>query len=267
MQFEAEAMKANCLEQLVFDIAPLDLAGVAVYVITESPAELLSPTWLGLYSRFTDLVAKDCLVAAGRWCGRGIALLVNTGEIRKILFEQVDDDPDLLEKLVHQRTLAVVLHELIHAIIEHRDTPYGHEADARKAQQAVRRFCELSNDDIDDLQTNYPPWYPHDSQWIRIMMHVAYRAERLGHRVPISLLMDSIRFAISSPWLYRNAIGNEPKRLRDLSFAQILDIQPPDAFAKTWRNDVERWVDAEPDGYEHHTLAAMRVFSSPLAEM
>lgn len=208
------------------------------------------------------MALKAWLIEHDRWQGRGYALIINDELIRDVRREQIGDDadkePGLLAQLCDQMIVATLVHELAHRL--EYTCPYI-ESDELRAVELTETYCRTS--ERLSIESQLPSWLHHDARWVRIVLHCQYRAAQLGHRIPLSLLIDSQRFELSSPYKYKTAIGDEPQRLVNESFEQIRSVRPPIEFVRTWDDDVQRWFTAQPDERTDLSLAAMRVFSNP----
>jgi len=222
-------MTPSQAERLARAIAPKDLGCLPLYLVFASqnlPAELLPQGAAGYAGRRLDLALRPWL--GKRWEGRGLALVVNDMAIRA--------EEGLTPDLADQRIMATVCHELAHCLSRPPDlteaTPeaVATQADYLAAWSATTREA-----------TPTAPWLGHCGQWLRLLLHVAWRAERSGYSVPLSLAVGWRTLGLTSPWRYRTELAGEPEALASLSFADIRAIQPPQGFADCWRNDVDRW--------------------------
>jgi len=103
------------------------------------------------------------------------------------------------------------------------------------------------------------PWRRHEWRFIRIALHLAYRATRAG--VPLTPLdvFDAAGYGLSPTWKYVAALGDEPERMASLDFTAIRVAPVPTAFAAVWRRDLLRWLlPAKSREQLSETLAACR---------
>ena len=162
-----------------------------------------------------DIPLRDALVQQGRWRGPGLCIVF-------MEFSRVFDD-----------MLGILLHELAHGLPARKffdaiDTPV-----IRALHYA--RAVEWANDTSPDTDT-------HGIDFVRACLHLHFRAVWHGHRTipPNRLCFAGANYEMSSDYHYRQAIGDEPSRMLDATFSEILAAEPPAAFSDLWRADLER---------------------------
>lgn len=219
--------------QLCQEIAPTDLAGVPVYVVPVSalPDDFgTAEACIGATSPSLDLYLQSTLGSA--WRGRGPAMIIND-----LVIETDWRAPEDC-KLVF---LLSVLHELAH-ILE-RDQPYRERPDARPERLTWETLLLAQTvAEPEPLDLRIPPYAQHGDSFIRTCIHVAYRACLLDVYARPSGLCAGARYGLSPACLYAEALGDEPERLAEASFREILARPPPDAFAALWNQDVADWL-------------------------
>ena len=90
------------------------------------------------------------------------------------------------------------------------------------------------------------PYFGHEEQFIRIALHLHYRAALAGVDTIPNLLCAGRRYCLSHAHRYIEAIGDEPADLLELPFAEISRSPPPEAFIALWLNDVSRYLECCP---------------------
>ena len=83
-----------------------------------------------------------------------------------------------------------------------------------------------------------PAYWGHGEAFIRIVLHLSYRAKRIGVEVPPSAMFVAHRYGLSHTSDYQDDLDDEPERCIDLSFRDILTQAPPPGFSQRWARDV-----------------------------
>jgi hypothetical protein len=228
-------------EALCRAVAP-DLARGPLYVLlrSELSAELrVGHGLLGLTTRHLDLILRPTLERLGRWCGRGPAMLIDPAALAA---GSAHRDRSARWRAFKPAFLGIVLHELAHVL--DADLTSGPEPDPDLVVFARLAFEAELKGTIEP--TNGPgtaiPWRRHEWRFIRIALHWAHRATRVG--VPLTPLdvFDAAEYGLSPTWEYAAALGDEPERMASLDFAAIRSAAVPAAFAGVWRRDLLRWL-------------------------
>ena len=243
----SDATTAGQLETLFRRIAPADLGSRPCYVCLAStmPGDLRpGAEVLGYQSAMLDLSFRQWLTDSGRWRGRGPAVVVNDTAIREAAEALGGDDAGLVAELYRTRVHAVTLHEIAHALA----TAFDLRALPVEIADTVERNSRSAVADWiagrDDKPADPPPhWIGHEAAYIRAILHVAARAERLGVAKPAdNLLFCSSNYSLSGLWCYRAALAGEIDAFdSSLSFADLRGCDPPKAFVELWRDDLHRW--------------------------
>ena len=140
----------------------------------------------------------------------------------------------------NQAFCGIVLHELAHVLM--RPVPFKPRPDAEPAKIVFESLV------IGHAVATEPPVMP--------------RSSRLPATKPVSSASPSTcgigrtgrhacsacfcyfagnQYGLSHPNRYREAIGDEPARLADMSIRNILDTPYPEAFWRLWTTDLARW--------------------------
>lgn len=228
------------LAELAKTIAP-ELRSAPLYVVDADssglPAEFMLYGCHGLYSPWFDVGLSSWLRDRGEWRGRGPAVLLNTGSLRREAADDAGGDQALADELYPGRLLATFVHEVAHVLELPADrTEYVDlRAASREATAALRTYhvtdCEPS-----------APWIGHDATWVRLLCHVVYRVETLtGLPLPGPWLCDPHRYRLSLFGNYQFTLADEPERLQDQTFETIKAGAPPAEFISLWRSDVLAW--------------------------
>jgi hypothetical protein len=106
---------------------------------------------------------------------------------------------------------------------------------------------------VEWLRTDNPPdplrprWSPgHDQNFLRILLHLWWRAAMLGHFTTPGDIFDGANYDVSPVIFYWTSLASEPVRMQGATFAEILATPPPEDFDTLWRGDLTRWLDRNP---------------------
>jgi hypothetical protein len=162
------------------------------------------------------------LIDDGKWKGRGAMIVICQPE--------------------HEHLKGILLHELGHVL------PVGspREDSEPSADEIAMELSMVQKwADLPEVEraNDHRPWWPHhDDAFIRRVLHLHYRAERLGHDAPgRTLCIAGEYYGLSPPACYHRALGDEPARLSALSFREIEEIEQPKEFSQLFAADVQRW--------------------------
>lgn len=143
-----------------------------------------------------------------------------------------------------QSLMGIVLHEVAHLLpfvppSEVEATPTTVEAELCLMQRLVK----LAPDD-----SLLPPWgFWHAADFNRRVLHLQARAALKGYEIPLpALCFAGQRYAQSGAWKYRNALGDEPARMLNHTFAEIEAQLAPDEFTKLFDGDAAYWRKHNP---------------------
>jgi hypothetical protein len=130
--------------------------------------------------------------------------------------------------------LAYVLHELAHIL----DRPALYD-DRTGVDPAKLRFESLVIVNVTQrpARDDIPLYFGHEAGFIRIALHLCYRAERPGVSIHPCAICAGYRYGLSSAVLYQEALGDEPQRCADMLLRDILAAKPPHAFSSLWCDD------------------------------
>ncbi len=269
------ATTAGQLETLFRRIAPADLGGHPVYITFASelpePQRPPSYTW-GLTGPILDLSLRRWLEAESRWRGRGLAIVLQDLAIRKEASELSAGDRSFSDELYRARLFATAAHELAHALSRPLDLVIPPKEIEREvcesAEAALTSFAKVTEAEADE-PSDLPPWAGgHDAMFVRILVHVLDRAEKItGQRIPTSLAFPHRRYELSILEGYRRALAPEIVAFdRWLTFSDLRLCVPPKAFCELWRDDCRCWWQStrDQDATLGFYVEALRPFMSVL---
>jgi len=193
-----------------------------------------------------DLAGRDGLRRAGRWDGRRPAVALNRQFIAQLARERAEHPSRL--------TLAVSIHEAAHAL-DNPEPYYSEPAGSSERQGRITKLALTLKPP--GIVTAACPWFGHGPRWWRLLLHIAWRAERLtGINLPPAMLSLG-RYELPPPAVIRRAFGSEPHRFRHLSIEAIKARAYPRAFRKLW-------VSAETRRARNHGDDSMSTFFETL---
>jgi hypothetical protein len=144
--------------------------------------------------------------------------------------------------------ITATLHELGHLL------PYSPPLDLSDIPEAtqmaaLRDWHQQQDRAVYEMPRIVPPWHPtHDRRFIRIVLHLWWRAAIHANVVAdLGGLCAGLQYGLSPALWYWRLLGDEPLRLRDATFEEILAEPEPQPFVDLWRSDVSRWMKANPE--------------------
>jgi hypothetical protein len=167
-----------------------------------------------------NLQLRDAMIAAGRWPGHFVPTIVFVGE----------PTPELLA------------HELGHALPAHKPLDDIEPTAAEREAQAIQVRSWAAGAHYRD--PDRLPWTGHDARWIRRVLHLWHRAERLGVDVaPIRLRCAGIDYGLRHDVCdYRAALNVEPYTFYSRTFAHIDRAPLPEFFVRMFVDDARAYL-------------------------
>jgi len=217
-------------EQLCRTIAADDLAGLPLYILPQSrlPDELGGRSVAyGFTAPNLDLYLQE--VIAADWRGRGPCMVIHDGDFGNL------DPAD-----VEHAFMATVLHELAHVL--DRRIGYKHRPPVDPVRLKFEALCvghAVATEPA--ARESSLPYAGHGDRFIRAALHLQYRAAIADVAVAPSQLCAGREYGLSHANRYRDALGDEPRRLAHGSFRELLDRPPPEPFSRLWAEDIARW--------------------------
>lgn len=257
------------LEQLARKIAPADFGGHPLYIVPQSelPAELqTSGDTYGYTAPALDAMLHDWLVAAGRWRGRGPAIVLNDeamrAEAKHLATDEAGEvDADFSDTLYRSRLLPVFCHELAHVLSGPIDLRPIAERQAPKLQTILAAWT-------DEPPRAVAPFTGHGVDFIRTLLHVISRAYQAGvARLPARFLFDHARYGLSPLSHYETAAERETEGYR-LTFAELRQCKMRPTLVKQWGADLVGWYGRQEESQAAADVlfAAMKPYVDPTTE-
>ena len=188
--------------ELCRNVAPLDLAGLPVYVVPQSAIAANfgnAEATYGYTLASLDLLLRDEIGTA--WQGRGPCMVIND-----IAMQQ--DIPGSIEA----EFLSTVLHELAHVFesqMAFNSVPAMGVSRVKADQQVVAQTVQQHRPSWDRLRL----YQEHDYRFLRALIHLRHRAERQGVRMSPPRHHDDSRQNHPTMLDFRYALRDEPERL------------------------------------------------------
>jgi hypothetical protein len=212
-------------ETLCRNVAGRDLEGHPLSIIASSQlpeSQGGASICLGYTTPSLDLYLRDYI---DDYRGRGPCMVI-----------ECPVDGDFLAEDVEHFTLVTALHELAH-ILE-RPSLYQERAGVDPAKLKFESLVvgqAVSKEPTLDL----PLRYGHGINFIRICLHLRHRAAIHGTLIAPNNLCAGWQYGLSHASAYERALGNEPERMHDATFRQILNVACPQAFQELWSADTD----------------------------
>lgn len=221
-------------------IAPNDFASWPLYMVwlSELQTGFDGVTMCGFTIHSLDLIARPYI---RNWQGRGPAFAVNdialTVDANSFLGYRASR-PDEARRWFDAAAREIALHEVAHIL--DRGVERG-EPPAPELMEAVRQAI---NGDVKATVSHEPPVHAdpfHGPRWMRAALHVTWRHnQRTGRVVSYESVLTPWNSGLSPAWDYYAALGNEPERMADQTFGEILSSPLPAAFAELWESDIKK---------------------------
>ncbi|MCE9555916.1 MAG: hypothetical protein K8T91_21415 [Planctomycetes bacterium] len=141
-----------------------------------------------------------------------------------------------------EQHLATLIHEVAHVL------PHTPIADVAPTQENCA--AEMAAIEVwarSEPAHDRPRWAPHhDIQWHRRLFHLWWRLCLLDRiALPLGGLTGH-QYDLSSAAFYWQALGSEPLRMAEATFAEIEATPLPAGFEAAWYRDLEIWMQAHP---------------------
>ncbi len=215
-------------------VAGRDLTGLPLYILLQSEVtDVMGPENFsdGYTTPNLDLNLRSVIGEA--WQGRGPCMVVNDVSITD---EHFLEDVDVV-------AMSTVLHELAHIL----DRPSPVDPQSLPSEDRIEfETLVISNAARHEHRPLPTPYFGHEDQFIRIALHLHYRAALAGVESIPNLLCAGRRYGLSHAHRYIEAIGDEPADLLELPIAEISRSPPPEAFIALWQSDVRRYHELFP---------------------
>lgn len=215
-------------EDLCRRVAPLDLAGLPLYIVPQSAIRGAfgdAEAAYGYTLNWLDLILQDQLGSA--WRGRGPCIVANDMAMRQDLGDDIE-----------ATFLATVLHELAHVF--ERDMRFDPAPDTSPARMQFEglRLAQAMSEPVPETE-HARTIHQHDLRFIRVLLHLRHRAEHHGVRLAPGILFNDGPAVYITPIEYRLALEDEPEQMFDASIRSILVAPPPPLFTRLWNDERE----------------------------
>lgn len=214
-----------------------DLRTVPVYIddLADVPpkyrfqhAQAITASWL-------DLSLRDYHEGRGDWQGRGAQVVTDRAGIMAELVQDCGGDEVLADEMFDDRVRDILVHELGHVLDKGLCLADAVPARVQLSQQRLAAYCKAPP------PVEPVPWVGHGLSWIRVTLHLVWRAQELGHDVALPTACNTSHYSLSPVLAYQNVLGDEPERLAHERFSTINTIDPPLPFVRLFKADVAHW--------------------------
>jgi hypothetical protein len=212
-------------EWLCRAVAGRDLANVPLYIVPQSSLPKQAGSAKHCYGYTTpslDLYLRDHISG---WRGRGPCMVINDIALAQ----------DFATEDLDYATAKLVLHELAHIL----DRPVVF-AERRDAPAAKIKFEAMVVADAGERppREELPRYFGHEFDFIRVCLHLVFRAQRIGLPIKPAALCAGFRYGLSHASEYAEALDDEPARCVGMLFREIAATSPPPAFLQLWIQDM-----------------------------
>lgn len=160
----------------------------------------------------------------------------------------VVDDTQFTDQMeirdVESAVAGITLHELAHVL--QRPALFRDRQNEVPAKLMYEALCVghivATEPAPDSPAATTKPYFGHEADFIRVALHLRHRAEQAGVLVPLYCYCAGTLYGLSHPNRYREALGDEPARLADASFREIIATSFPEAFSRLWAADMAHWL-------------------------
>ncbi len=204
-------------------VAGRDLDGLPLYILLQTQVAGV----MG-HENFSDGFTTPNLdlnlqsVIGNAWQGRGPCMVLNDVSLTE------DNFPEDVEFM----TLSVVLHELAHILDHPMPVDIHMVPDAGRIEFETMVIANALKHEYRPLSVAYDG---HEDAFIRIALHLHYRAAVAGVKTILNILCAGRRYGLSHAHRYMEALGDEPAEMMHLPFAEITRAPPPEAFGSPTR--------------------------------
>jgi hypothetical protein len=274
-------LTAQCFEvpKVLQSIIAGDHPNRPVYIIADSqlPQRFATPH-AGYTMPGLDVLLRPWIPD---WSGRGFALVIGERKICAVALDHQFRAGLPARQTENCLFLGTALHEATHWLVDRTytfaDVPDYWSADARALREALAdhwageeqsRQVNAERSPSAKAQQVPPSKAPaaiatmfdkHEGPWIRAAVHVFERAKRFRWPIDLESIVETCLYGLSPSAAYQAALGDEPVRFLNRSFADIRATAPPPAFVQLWKRDVYSWFEALKDSGPEATAKFARL--------
>lgn len=214
-------------QRLCRQLAGPELGSTPLYLIPQSqlPVGLDTKHHYAFTHPRADLMYREHITL---WLGRGPCAVINDIAIEE------DYGTEDLEYVLN----CAALHEFAHIL--DRPTLYnGDDYDAARIhfEALVLNDCSKRANPLVEV----PLYYGHGPSFIRLVIHLAYRASRIGFDVRPAGIFAAHHLGLSPVCMYADALGDETYRHLETPLSGLLAIAPDVEFTQQWSADMDRY--------------------------
>lgn len=134
--------------------------------------------------------------------------------------------------------IGVALHEMAHCVLCPRPLQTaGPVVQREKADEVLNAIPNRQG-----LMQRICPWFMHGKEFIRLCLHLQYRAVAAGFECSwTDLRCAGQQYELSPVWMYGNRLADEPSRLSHLPLTDVLETPEPKEFTELFETDTTNW--------------------------
>lgn len=214
------------------------------YVLRQNEVEMKIPTLLACTSPRLHHYLKPDLERLGLWEGERPTILLNTESIH---YENGNRWGDGLKSVEQEElaTVAIFIHELAHVIAIGSPFLWPSEfTDDEMVEQRKLLVSDLAAYDYSPpVPEAGPPWTCHHPRFLRLLCHLAFRAEKLlSCQLPSWSLLGGKLQGLNHISAYRAALSEEVEQLADVPMEQIPTLPAAKGFQRIVSADLDAWL-------------------------
>ena len=156
--------------------------------------------------------------------GRGPCMVINDRRLR-LAFDPADFD---------YWFTATVMHELAHIL----QRPWLYNEPVTESPERIQLEARQVAHIVSNENTAGLPFKGHGAQFIRVALHLQYRAEKFGTWIAPADLCAGCLYRLSHAHRYQQALGDEPQRMARKAIAEVVASKAPEDFVQLWADDV-----------------------------
>ncbi|MEQ1829436.1 MAG: hypothetical protein ABL921_25960 [Pirellula sp.] len=208
-------------------IAGTDLEGVPLYLVRQSRISAEFGIGQGCYGYTLPSAALYFRSYIDPWLGFGPCAVINDLALAE------DFDPIDLE----YATVAVILHELAHIL----DRPVLCDDRGEEPLEKIQFESLVLADAIQrSPRSELPPYAGHEASFVRLVIHLAHRANLVGVETCPAAIFAGHRYRLSPTAFYQDALEDEPNQQINNRLRDLPAVVPPNRVLEVWNLDVRR---------------------------
>jgi len=185
---------------------------------------------LGVTCKELSAIARPQLERTKRWRGIRPAIWINVAALTE---RKQTYSPKIQQLLNRARIVGTALHEAAHVVDSGNKCTEPSEQALAKLRPNFKKYVNATP----RTRPNSCSWRGHGKQWIRLSLHLAYRARCLDLPIPASVVVNCEQYGLSPTSEYERALADEPMRMVSWTLQIIRSTKAPAAFTDLWKRN------------------------------